>query len=78
MDNKNFQCVFLKFIFFKLADGISQVLVDLKFGDLHLMCFCRMNHEFQNLMFFSISGYHRKDEKHKENRYLNFKMLPFF
>ena len=39
----------------------------------------RMNHGFQNLMFFSIfSFYHPKDEKHKENRYLNIKMLPFF
>ena len=29
--NKNFKYVFLKFIFFKLTDGISHVLIDLKF-----------------------------------------------
>ena len=53
--NENFKCVFLKFIFFKLAGGISYVLVDLKLGrDLHRMYLYRMNHGFQNLTFLYI------------------------
>ena len=52
--------------------------INLKFGGgLHRMYFYRMN-GFQNLIFFSIFVYHPRDEKHKENRYLNFKMLPLF
>ena len=64
--NKSFKCVFLKFILVKLANGISHVLVDLKFGgDLHRMYLCRMNHGFQNLnfFFFLIFVYHPKDKK---------------
>ena len=42
---------------------------------MYLYC---MNHGFQNLMsFFYFLFHHLKDEKHKENRCFNFKMLPF-
>ena len=52
---KNFKCVFLKSVFFKLVHVISQVLIDLKFGgNPQRMCLYRMNHGFQNLMFFCI------------------------
>ena len=55
--------------YFELADGISHVLVEIWKRSLPDV---PLSHDF----FFSF--YHPKDEKHKENRYFSFKMLPFF
>ena len=80
--NKNFKRVFLKSIFFKLADGISHVLVDRltwNLEEIFTECtFIAWTTEFKIWCSFLFFFYHSKDEKHKENRYFNFKMLPFF
>ena len=85
--DKNFKCVSLKSILFKMADGISHVLVDRltwNLKEIFTGCTCiagTTNFKIWCLFlffFFFFFFYHPKDEKHKENWYFNFKMLSFF
>ena len=79
--DKNFKCVSLKSIFLKLTVLVDRLTWNLE--EMFTGCtFIAWTTDFKIwwflLFFFFFFFYHPKDEKHKENRYLNFEMLPFF